>query len=250
MVNLNPVDTFFDLQNSSLKIGENAIFMIQEDKIDLLFKNKEIKQKLQSKTIYLYNEEPKIAVDLVLMYNDYIPQHSYQQSKLEVEYSHQQCVNDEQYLNKFKEFIDQLNRKYLDTTYINVPTSIEKQRKLYTQEYLGLSGVLHSETPYAILDDKKNLQENISTYEQYIPYIFDKSTSFDMLVANKVIESIKKDVIELGVSPFEQQFSITTHKYENILLKVIEEVTYPEFKQITEKFNEKKLSKINSQRRG
>lgn len=249
LVNLNPVDTFFNLKNSSMKIGENSILMIQEDQLNFILHNDEIKGKL--KNIFIYNEETSLAVDLVLMYSGYIPQHSKQQCILEPECTCQngKKVSDQQYLNKFKEFIDQLNRKYLDTTYINAPSDISKKREISNSLYIGLPGILHSETSYFNDELKKNLQESILTYEAYISYIFSKSSSVDMQLIRKIIESVKRDVEDL--SPiFEPSFFATMQEYEFTLLKVIEDLTYPEFKRNTEEFNEKKLSKINIKRRG
>lgn len=183
------------------------------------------------------------------MYHGYMPQHSKQQCILDIEYGSLKGkkISDEQYLTKFKEFIDQLNRKYLDTTYLEVPMHINVRRVCHAQMYLGLPGVLHSETSYFDEEIKKNLQEMTLTYEQYIRYIFDKSTSIDISTANQVIESIKED---LSDAKFGTTFFYTTKVHEKTLLEVMEDLTYPVFKRSTEEFNEKKLLKINPKRRG
>lgn len=145
LVNLNPVDTFFDLENSSMKIDENAIILIQESQIRDFFNKEELKEKLKTHRIYLYQDNPSLAVDLALMYHGYVPQHSKQQCLLDIEYCDYQgrTISDENYLNQWKEFIEKLNQKYLSTTYINVPDSINIRRAMRHRSLIGLPGVLH-----------------------------------------------------------------------------------------------------------
>lgn len=251
LVNLNPVDTFFDLENSSMKIGKNAIFLVQEERLESFLKEVG-KEKLKDSTIFLYSDNPSLATDIVLMYYGYLPQHSMQQSRLEVEYlfkdGHE--ISDELYLQKFKQFIDFLNRKYLNESYLDPNDKIKENRILHAKEFIGLDGILHSETKYYKDEKKKRLQEDITTYQNYIPYIFKKSSYGQDAIINAVLFSIIKDVIELGDAPIEQTFYETTQEYEYLLFSIIKEIKYPEFKRSTEKFNELKLAKIDKRRKG
>ncbi len=247
LVNLNPVDTFFDLENSSMKIDENAIILIQESQIKDFFNKKELKEKLKTHRIYLYQDNPSLAVDFVLMYHGYVPQHSKQQCLLDIEYCDYQgrTISDENYLNQWKEFIEKLNQKYLNTTYINVPNRINIRRVMRRRSLIGLPGVLHIETAYFEDEQKRLFQENIATYEDYLSYLFNKSSTVDSLTTKKVIHSIKEQ------SPlFRPSFDSLRRHHKMTLLKVLEDLSYPEFKKSTEEFNKKKLLKIDTRRKG
>ena len=69
-------------------------------------------------------------------------------------------------------------------------------------------------------------------------------------IIRNIVAAIEKDVIDENYLPLTQNFSSTYDGYENELLDILLELSYPKFKQYTEDFNQKRLKKINKNRIG
>ena len=247
---LNPVDTFFDIHDNPMDISQSAIFMVQEDFYNEL-DDREFKEKLQNYQVFIYKDNPSLAVDLVLSYLGYIPQRSHHQSRIKSQYFFDQGIeiNDEEYINQYQNYIEYLNQFYLHTSYLEVPEHFAKNRAINAKDYVGMPGVLHSETKYAESEQKRNLESDIKTYQEYITYIFSLAGINDK-VRRDYLNLVKEDVLDIGNAPIERTFFKSFREYEELIRNIIVKLTYPVFDGYTKKFNEQQLSKKDIKRQG
>ena len=140
LVNLNPVDTFYDLEDSSFTIGQNADIIMDMDTYKKLISNDGIRDDLSKVRVFLYapnnnlsscsgTSYQTIMTDIVLCFLGYIPQHSIDQSELKPEYYFDgtKFIDDTDYLKKFQDYIEKLNITLLHQHYYCISKSqIEK----------------------------------------------------------------------------------------------------------------------------
>lgn len=252
LVNLNPIDTFFDLKDSSMDISDNAIFLFEKKAYFEYVKNEKIKEGIKNRRVYLYDGSPSLATDLALMSLGYIPLHSFQQCMLKPENFIEDGseISDQLYLEQLKKYMEYLNNAYLNTTYLKVPIEFQKKRLMRFRGYIDNPGLLHCETKYIDEECKRNLDSDLKTYEEYLHFIF----SYVSFISKKEIEDIcylvKKDVIENAFKPFQQTFYSVRKKYDECFIRTLLELQYPTFKNFTEEFNAKRLMKIDVNRQG
>ena len=250
LVILNPVDTFFDLHEKEMKIGEDAVFVIKESVYQKL--DSSTLKKLGDRKVYLFENESSTATDIVLLSLGILPQHSMEQSRLipEKYYRGKQEISDEQYLNSFHDLIEKINQTYLHQSYQNLPLEITEERKIYFKEMVGVPGILHSETPYFKEEQEKNEQSEIKTYQEYMFGLIPLIDKVPEETIRKIVSTIEFDVKEKNHLPIVQTFFETYQEYEKELLNIMLELSYPNFQKYTEEFNQKKLKKIDKNRIG
>lgn len=248
LVNLNPVDTFFDLHDTCMKVSDNAILLIGEDKYKELIEKDEYKKMLNTHKIYLFRGEPKIACDIVLLHSGILPQHSIGQRELiEEEYRDgDNFISDKKYLSLFRHYIEYLNQEYLNASYIHLPKDIIKSRKKYEHMYPGL---LHDNTTFR--DEEKNYTMNyiISAYAEYMEYLSMFANAEFKEKKNNMINLIENDVKEKY--PYIRFTFMELHdQYGSIMQDFLKDIKYDRFISLTQKFNEKQLSRIDKKRIG
>ena len=136
LVNLNPVDTFYDLADNPFKIGQNAVVIIDTDSYERLISDDNIRDDLSKVSVFLYDSNNNlssrsstsyqtIVTDIVLSYLGYIPQHSVDQSELKPEYCFDgtKFIDDTDYLKKFQDYIEKLNITLLNQHYYCISKS-------------------------------------------------------------------------------------------------------------------------------
>lgn len=249
LVNLNPVDTFFDLSKECMPVSKNAIFLIREDSLDEYMKIPFIKERLDGSTLFIYKDNASLATDIVLSYLGYIPQHSFQQLKLKEEYyflDHNE-VSDAEYIKEFQNYIDYLNRRYLNASYFDIPEEIKRKRK---KEYESIPGIFHADTKYYLEEDDKRILNDIKIYEEYLRLVFRDIPFVNDNIVREVIASVKRDVLDIGSQPFKRTFIKTSRKFSDLFLKTLIEMSYPKYKELTDKFNQQQLKKVDYKRRG
>lgn len=250
LVNLNPVDTFFNLKNQPMDISEQAIFMIQEDFYNEIM-DIEFKERLKKYSVFLYKENPALAVDLVLSFLGYIPQRSKNQSTLKPSYyyvNHEE-ISDEEYIRQYQIYMEYLNQIYLHTTYLKVPEYYEKKRRSHARDFVGLPGVLHSETKYATSEQTRNIASDIKTYQEYVTFIF-SIAEVNPEITSEYLKLIESDVLEIGSDPIKRTFFESFHKYESVIRDMMVKLTYPKYDKLTKEFNQRQLAKIDRKRQG
>lgn len=251
LVVINPVDTFFDLHDSEMKIGDDAICIINDSLYQRL--DSSTLENIGDRKVFLFHGNASTATDIVLLSLGVLPQHSVNQTRLEPEYYFvdKKEITDEQYIEDFQRLIEDVSQAYLHQSYLNLPPEIIKWRKEHWQEMVGVPGILHSETPYFMQERKKDEQARIKAYQDYmlgmIPLVTDKVPEESI---RTVISSIEDDVKKRECLPIEEQFFSTYHNYEDILLNIMLDLSYPTFQKYTKEFNQKRLSKINKNRIG
>lgn len=250
LVNLNPVDTFFDLKDSSLDISKNAVMVIQEDFLKDS-QDQEFKEKLQNYPVFIYKTNSALAVDLVLAFLGYIPQRSVQQSKLKPEcfFVNHQEISDKEFIRQYQEYIEYLNQTYLHTTYLQVPEYYQKNRRSHARDFIGLPGVLHSETAYAHAEQERNIESDINVYKEYISYMF-SHIGVSSNILTDYLKLVEDDVMDIGSLPIKRTFFESFRKYENVIRDMVVKLTYPKYNELTEEFNQRQLSKIDKSRQG
>lgn len=200
LVNLNPVDTFFDLENAPMKLGEDAVVIMDINTYQKLVNHPKFFKMLSQLRVFLYRpEDVKVSqsdnlnvqtfiTDIVLLYLGFIPQHSTNQSYLKSEYYIGQngIVDDSAYLKLFQDSIDRICRERLGQSYYDIPEEAKKRRKIYNDEILDLPGVLHADTKYFLQDSAIDLQNMLKVLEMYLKYLIDDlgldQTSSDKLL--------------------------------------------------------------------
>ena len=212
LVLINPVDTFFDLHDSEMKIGDDAICIINESLYQRL--DSSTLENIGDRKVFLFHGNASTATDIVLLSLGVLPQHSVDQTRLEPEYYFvdKKEITDEQYIEDFQRLIEDVSQAYLHQSYLNLPPEIIKCRKEHWKEMIGVPGILHSETPYFMQERKKDEQARIKAYQDYmlgmIPLVTDKVPEESM---RTVISSIEDDVKKRECLPIEEQFLSTYH---------------------------------------
>ena len=234
-----------------MKIGDDAICIINESLYQRL--DSSTLENIGDRKVFLFHGNASTATDIVLLSLGVLPQHSVDQTRLEPEYYFvdKKEITDEQYIEDFQRLIEDVSQAYLHQSYLNLPPEIIKWRKEHWKEMIGVPGILHSETPYFMQERKKDEQARIKAYQDYmlgmIPLVTDKVPEESI---RTVISSIEDDVKKRECLPIEEQFLSTYHNYEDILLNIMLDLSYPTFQKYTKEFNQKRLSKINKNRIG
>lgn len=250
LVILNPVDTFFDLHEKEMKIGEDAIFIIKDSVYQKL--DSSTLKKLGNRKVYLFDNEASAATDIVLLSLGILPQHSIDQSKLisESYFTDKSIIDDEAYLRRFQDLIEETSQNYLHQSYQNPPVEITEERIKNFKEMVEVPGILHSETPYFKEEQEKNEQSEIKTYQEYMFGLIPLIAKVPEETIRKIVSTIEFDVKEKNHLPIVQTFFETYQEYEKELLNIMLELSYPNFQKYTEEFNQKKLKKIDKNRIG
>lgn len=248
LVNLNPIDTFFNLHNTYMEVSKNAVFLISEDKFKDMKDNDEYKKMLGKHNIYLFKGDPSVACDVALLNLGILPQHSIGQRELVEEFYREKgfVKSDTEYLELFRCYIEYLNNEYLSSSYFHLSKDIIESRKKYEHIYPGL---LHANTKFSEEETKNTMNYLIKAYADYMRYLsrFGNQEFNDKLYA--MISLIEYDVkdkypfIRLTFFDLQQQ-------YERVLKDFLSKVKYNKFISITQEFNYKQISNINKKRMG
>lgn len=248
LVNLNPIDTFFNLHNTCMEVSKRAVFLINEEKYKELIVKEEFKKIFNNHIIFLFNGTPSIACDIALLYLGILPQHSVGQRELiEESYNNgQEIVSDKKYLKLFRNYIEYLNQVYLNSSYIRLPKDIIASRKKYERMYPGM---LHANTRFREEEVRNTMSYIIATYRDYMIYLAKLGNHDFKANLNDMINLIEYDVKDkyptIKLTFFELQ-----QQYERILKEYLSEVGYNKFINVTKEFNDKQLEKINKKRIG
>lgn len=244
---LNPADTFFDLHNTSLKIGENATILMNENTYNRL--NNETIKNIGNRKVFIFNCKTQIAVDIVLLYLGVIPQHTKDQVELERNISKINNIiytNDE-YLEKYKLYIEYLNNIYINSSYLFIPKYISQNR---IKEYKNLNGIFHCETKYADDEIEKSTIYKLDTYQEYLNMISTITDKLNDTDINKLMRTIIYDIESVKGLPILQRFNSTYRLYENLLLDSLNDIGYNRFHEYTQNFNSRKLLSLDKNRIG
>ena len=245
LVNLNPVDTFFDLKNKPMAISDNAIFIIRESAYIPLMNDEKIKDSLKERKKYIFNGDINVAVDIILCNLGYLPQHSRDQSYLETEFS--KAGDDQTYLKLFQDYIEYLSTKYLNLSYYEIPQEYINRRKQYNDEILALPGILHPDTKYGDIETNENIKNILKSYYDYLTVIFDV-LGYNKNELSNFYKNIEQDVCQNYNKPYEQRFPNAFSKHENLMVSVVKDLTYPKLKTMTKKHNEKFILNNNNKK--
>ncbi len=202
LVNLNPVDTFFDLEKSPMKLGEDVVAIMDINTYQKMIKNPEIFKILSKIRIFLYiSENVKLTqseklniqtfiTDIVLLYLGFIPQHSINQSYIESEYYIEQnkIIEDLAYLKLFQDGIDKICRDRLNHSYYDIPEEAKKRRRKYNDAIINLPGVLHADTDFFDQDSQMCLRNMLNILEMYLLFLID-DLNLDQILSNKLLQS-------------------------------------------------------------
>lgn len=248
LVNLNPIDTFFNLHNTRMEVSSQAIILINEDTYKELIRHEENKEILNTHKIYLFRGEPSISCDIALLSLGILPQHSIGQRELIEEYYHEGSIeiSDKKYLKLFRNYIEYLNQTYLKTSYIHLPKDIIESRKNYEHMYPGL---LHVNTHFSDEETVNMMNNIISTYADYMEFLSAYANGEFKSNVDNMITLIDADVKQY-YPRYRFNFMDLHEQYGNIMKEFLRNMTYKGFIDVTHNFNEKQLSKINKTKIG
>lgn len=246
LININPVDTMFDVKESDQPIDDQAIFIFSKRYFESL--SDEVKATLFGRKIYLFDQTKFVVcekarnnnllmtvTDFVLCHNGILPQHSHGQSALWEEYFSDYDDNDEEiyisdkkYLKEFTELIDRISKQRFAISY-------------YEKNSNGSVGVMHVDTEYFSDELKQNImnQENVTL--RYLDFLFDKG-----LFPLDFITEIKKRASNyFEMSKTASHFPIvTSFATDEELKEYINKDTISSFIQATLEFNEEEKNRI------
>ena len=244
---LNPVDTFFNLHESSLKINENATILIKEELYNKL--DKDLIKSFYPRKVFTFSCEPIIATDIVLLYLGIIPQNTKFQSmiKSESSYIDGKIYDDINYINNNKKYIEYLNNKYLDSSYLNIPSDMKAKRNTTEKD---LEGTFHSETRYYEDEVNKCAQYEFDTYKEYLKMISKNTNKINNNILNNILNKIKEDIDDKKGTFFLQTFYNLYDEFEKVLLDSLLDMGYIKFSSLTQDFNKQKLLTLDKNRIG
>ena len=246
LVNLNPVDTFYDLEKNPFKIGQNAVIIMDTDTYKRLISDDSIRDDLSKVSVFLYDPNnisfcngttyQTIVTDIVLSYLGYIPQHSFDQSELNPEYCFDgtKFIDDTNYLNKFKDYMEKLNITLLNKHYYCVSKSqIEKRRKK-DGTIVDLPGTFHSETYFAYEEDQTNINSILYCLQKYLSLLVEKY-GLNSDLAKRIFESYSKNIREYyGKNFIAEYYDLDI---EDEVIDYIEQIGYKNLVNATIDFN-------------
>ena len=248
LVNLNPVDTFYNLEDNPFKIGQNAVIVIDTDSYKRLISDDNIRNDLNKVNVFLYSSNDNalssyngttyqtIVTDIVLSYLGYIPQHSVNQSELKPEYCFDgtQFINDIDYLKKFQDYIEKLNITLLNQHYYCISKSQIEKRRTKDGSIMDFPGTLHSETDFAFKENQANLNSILYCLQKYL-YLLVEKYGLEGDLAMRIFESYSK-IIERNYGRY-----YVTEFYdldiENEVIWYIEQIGYKNLVNATIAFN-------------
>ena len=244
LVNLNPVDTFYNVKDKPFKIGDKAVFIIDYDTYKKLILNPKIKSDLDKVRVFLYTPKnidllrgrfnlQTCFTDIVLAYLGYIPTHSIGQIELfhDMYIDNDYWVTDDEYIKKFQDFIEELNQKLLDKSYYNIPSDIKENRY---SELVNIPGLLHCETSYYDDEKRLNLESKIKTVKRYLNYL-EERLGLDHLLSYKLYIGYIAILIEFNYSMAGRSFF--PRGLEEDIIEFIKRVGYNELVKVTKEFN-------------
>lgn len=247
LVNLNPVDTFYDLENNPFKIGENAVIIMDTNTYKKLISDDSIRNDLSKARVFLYapnnnlsscssTSYQTIVTDIVLCFLGYIPQHSVDQSELKPEYYFDgaKFIDDTDYLKKFQDYIEKLNITLLHQHYYCISKSqIEKRRKK-DGTIVNLPGTFHCETDFAYAEDKANINGILYCLQKYL-FLLVEEYGLNSDLAARIFESYSKNIKEYyGKSFVAEYYDLDI---ENEVIGYIEQIGYENLVNATIAFN-------------
>lgn len=250
MMILNPIDTFFDLSYSSMKIDPEAVFLIKRSVYENL--DEETLKNIGTRRIYLYTNYPEASLDIVLLTLGILPMHSKNQTTLISEgcQFNNEYYYDELYLQQFQLYIDKLNREYMNMSYLELPKKIINNRKNYNKKLVDVPGIFHAETEFFKNESKQNLRAELEAYREYLYGLSLINDGVSSQVTNKIYQSLRRDAEVDDWQFIVKGFKITYEECEGDMIKILETLTYPVFKQYTQNYNAHKLKKIDKTRIG
>ena len=248
LVNLNPVDTFYNLEENSFKIGQNAVFIIDTDTYKRLICDDTIRDDLSKVNVFLYVSNNNdlssysgttyqtIVTDIVLAYLGYIPQHSVDQCELKPEYCFDgtKFIDDADYLKKFQDYIEKLNITLLNQHYYCISRSQIEKRRTKDGTIMDFPGTLHSETDFAFMEDQANINSILYCLQKYLSLLVEKY-ELESDLAIRIFESYSKNIKENYGRNFATEYYDLD--IENEVIGYIEQIGYEELVNATITFN-------------
>lgn len=244
LISLNPVDTFYNVNNKPFIIGKNGVFIIDSNTYKKLILNLEIRKDLSKVDVFLYSTKnikllsnrfnaQTYMVDIILSFLGYTPMHSIDQAKLysDIYIGKDYWVSDEEYIKKFQDLIEDLNQKLLGKSYYNIPSEIKKNRKA---EYADLYGIFHAETKFFEEEVKNNLNTQINTVKRYLDYLEEK-LELNPDLSSKLFDLYSDNLRKYNYSSYRARFYPLD--LENEIVSFITKVSYKKIIEVTKDFN-------------
>ena len=248
LVNLNPVDTFYNLEEKSFKIGQNAVFIIDTDTYKKLICDDTIRDDLSKVSVFLYASNNNdlspfsgttyqtIVTDIVLSYLGYIPQHSVDQCELVPEYCFDgtKFIDDVDYLKKFQDYIEKLNVTLLNQHYYCISRLQIEKRRTKDGTIMDFPGTLHSETDFAFQEDQANINSILYCLQKYLSLLVE-DYELESDLAIRIFESYSKNI----KANYGRNFSTEYHDLdiENEVIDYIKLIGYKNLVNATITFN-------------
>ncbi len=242
LVNINPVDTFFDLHDSRMKVSDNAVILINEEVYNNMIKDDVINEYLSKMNVVIFKGSITVSTDVVLLSLGIMPQHEKNQSILVMESTEDLSLSDQAYLVMFMNYIEEISMKYLGISYLHLSSRINFLRKKDFGQYFP--GILHCDTKYYTMEDEKTREYLCRAYADYIYKVIRKIEPKYMLYYEEMMESIY-EVVNKRYPFYELNFQDLYNKFGQIILSLLKISGYDKFYSLTQEFNEIQLRRVN-----
>lgn len=259
LVNLNPVDTFYNLEDNPFKICQNAVVIIDTDSYKRLISDDNIRDDLSKVSVFLYDSNNElssrsnvsyqtIVTDIVLSYLGYIPQHSFGQLELEPEYYFDgtKFIDDIDYLKKFQDYIEKLNISLLNQHYYCISKSQIEKRRTKNGTIVDIPGTFHCETDFAFDEKQTNINSILYCLQKYLTLLIEKyELNSDLAV--RIFESYSKNIKEYYGKNFVAEYYDLG--IENEVIGYIEQIGYENLVNATNAFNSNPIKYEDTKKR-
>ena len=242
---LNPVDTFYDLSNDSFKIGNNGVVILSFDTYKKLIRNPQKRKDLSKLKVFLFSPENikvlsyesanTYVTDIILSYLGYIPMNSIDQIKLKsdgyIDEKTGKILEDDMFVEKFHDLIDDLSNKLLGLPYRHLPDEIINRRSKDTRDLLGIH---HCETKYSDDEIEKNLLSKLDTAKKYFDYL-EEHLGLNNVLSFRLYEQYVDFIRDCHDSMYRTIFCPPLLEFD--MVAFLEKVGYKKFIEATKKFN-------------
>lgn len=240
LVNINPVDTFFDIHASRMKVSDNATILIREDVYNNMIKDDVINEYLSKMNVVIVKGKISVATDVVLLSLRIMPQHEKNQAILLMETTTNLALSDQEYLVMFMNYIEEISMKYLGLSYFHLSREIDYARRRDFGHYFP--GILHCDTKYSKMEDEKTREYLCKAYSEYMHAVIRKIEPFFMIYYEEIIKSICREVNK-RYPYFELDFQNFYNEFGTIIMSLLRKSGYDKLYSITQEFNELQLSR-------
>ena len=219
---LNPLDTFFDVEEKPFDISKKAVILVREQAKHLV-ETPEAKKALAGRKVIFFSGSPSLAVDIVLVNLGYLPQEYNPDTFIlptnKADEKRLFSPDDEKYTEDFKAAIEAICAKNEIQSYLKLPESILKIRRTCEERYgvkYATYGLLHDESDYRTKELFLNGKALADQDKKFVKFLLNSALENNMITSAECA-SLTLSATTAISETFSQ--SQGAYKYSNNILK-------------------------------